>query len=276
MNWYTRLRQRLGSDPRLARVFHGSFSGVVGRGLTLLINVVTLPLTLRYLGRFEYGIWVTVSTSVVMLSVLDLGIANTLNNFIAEAHAENDREKAQRYFATAFWITIFIVAMLAPAFYAAWRTIDWGSSFHLADPAMRATCALCVAIAGGFFLLSLPLTLASRVMSGYQEVHLANYFAMANSVLSLVAIVATVLLHGSLPMLMTLYSAAMLAGPLGLTLWLCFWQRPWSSRCLRGLLRGLCAGCSGRARSSFCCRSPGWSSSTPTTWSSRTSSARRP
>ena len=227
MHWYKRFRQRLNNDKRFSRVLHGGFSGVLGRGLTLLINVVTLPLTLRYLGPFEYGIWVTVSTSVVMLSVLDLGIANTLTNFIAEAHAENDREKAQRYFATAFWITIVIVVVLAPVCYAAWRLIDWGALFHLTNPATRVHCADCVAVAGGFFLLSLPLTLASRVLSGYQQVHLANYFTMANSVFSLIAILATVLLHGSLVMLMTLYSVAMLAGPLSLNLWLCLWQRPW-------------------------------------------------
>jgi O-antigen/teichoic acid export membrane protein len=117
MHWYRRFRQRLTNNPRFSRVLHGSFSGMLGRGLTLLINIITLPLTLRYLGRFEYGIWVTVSTSVVMFSVLDLGIANTLNNFIAEAYAEGDREKAQRYFATAFWITIAIVAALLPVAY---------------------------------------------------------------------------------------------------------------------------------------------------------------
>jgi len=243
MHWYKRFRQRLTNDPRFSRVLHGGFSGVLGRGLTLLINVITLPLTLRYLGGFEYGIWVTVSTSVVMFSVLDLGIANTLNNFIAEAYAEDDREKAQRYFATAFWITIAIVAALLPVAYLVWHLIDWGAVFHVTNPVMRHSCAECVAFAGGCFLLSLPLTLAGRVMSGYQQVHLANYFSMINSVSGLAAILSTVLLHGSLVTLMALYSSAMLVGPLSLNLWLCFWQRPWikplPSKVTQGIIRRL-------------------------------------
>jgi O-antigen/teichoic acid export membrane protein len=48
-------------------VLHGGFCARMGRGLTMLVNVATLPLTLRYLGQLEYGIWVTISTSVVML-----------------------------------------------------------------------------------------------------------------------------------------------------------------------------------------------------------------
>jgi O-antigen/teichoic acid export membrane protein len=243
MYLYTRFRERLRHDPRFSRILHGSLSGVLGRGLTLLISAVTLPLTLRYLGQLQYGIWVTVSTSVVMLSVLDLGIASTLNNFIAQAYAEDDREKAQRYFATAFWITVAIVAVLAPLVYLAWHRVDWGVLFHLSDPALARQAAQSVAVAGAFFLVSLPLTLASRVMGGYQQVHLANYFTMANSVFSLAAILTTVLLHGSLVMLMVAYSTAMLAGPLGQNVWLCLWQRPWikplPSKVTPGVIRRL-------------------------------------
>ena len=227
MNWFNRLRPRFGNDPRFARVLHGSASGLASRGFTLLINIVTLPLTLHYLGRLQYGIWVTVSTSVAMLAVLDLGIANTLTNFIAEAHAKDDREQAQRYFATAFWVTIALMLLLALLSFALWRLLDWGSLFHVDDPVLIHEISLCVAVAGTFLLLSMPLNLANRVLGGFQEVHLANYFSMANTVLSLVAILATVSLHGSLVTLMAAYSGALLAGTLALNLWLCFWQRPW-------------------------------------------------
>jgi O-antigen/teichoic acid export membrane protein len=229
MLWYQRLRQRLLNDPRFARILHGSLSGLMGRGFTLLVSAVTLPLTLHYLGKLEYGLWVTVSTSVTMLSVLDLGIANTLTNFIAEAHAAEDREKAQRYFATAFWVTVGIVLLLAPTMYAVWRIVNWGALFHLSDPVLVAHAAECVAVAGGFFLLSLPLGLAARVLVGYHEVHFTNYFSMANSVFGLLAIGVTILLHGSIVLLIAAYSVAMLVGPLGMNLWLCLWHRPWVS-----------------------------------------------
>lgn len=227
MNLFNRLQARFGSDPRFARVLHGSLSGLASRGFTLLINILTLPLTVRYLGRFQYGIWVTISTSVMMLAVLDLGVANTLTNFIAEAHAKEDRAQAKQSFATAFWVTVAIVLLLAPLSFALWRALNWGSLFHVEDPLLVEEVRRCVAIAGVFFLLSMPLTLANRVLGGYQEVHLANYFGMANSVLSLIAIIGTVWLHGSLVTLMAAYSGALLFGTLGLNLWLCFWQRPW-------------------------------------------------
>lgn len=239
MNWFNRVQARFENDLRFARVLRGSISGLASRGLTLLINVITLPLTLHYLGRLQYGIWVTISTSVVMLAVLDLGVANTLTNFIAEAYAEENRQKAQQYFATAFWITIAIVLLLMPLSFALWRWLNWGSLFHVQDPLLVQEVRRCVAIAGMFLFLSMPLNLANRVLGGYQEIHLANYFAIANSVLSLVAITATIWLHGSLVTLMAAYSGSMLIGTLALNLWLCLWQRPWLKPFPRHVSRGV-------------------------------------
>jgi len=51
---------------------------------------------------------VTISTTVVMLAVMDFGIAFTLTNLIARAFADDDRAAAQRYYATAFWICTVI------------------------------------------------------------------------------------------------------------------------------------------------------------------------
>ena len=174
-----------------------------------------------------------------MLSVLDLGIANTLTNSIAEAYAENDREKAQQSFATAFWVTVAIVLLVAPVSFVLWRMLDWGALFHIDNPFLLQKTKLCIAVAGTFLFFSLPLTLANRVLGGFQEVYVANYFAMANSVLSLIAILATVGLHGSLVTLMVAYSGAMLAGTLGLNLWLFFWQRTWLKPVLRKISRGM-------------------------------------
>ena len=215
------------SDTRLSRVLLGSVSALFGRGLAVLVNAVLLPVILRYLGKLEFGIWITISTSVLMLSVLDLGIANTLTNFIAEAHAEEDQEKAVRFYATAFWITSAAVVLLSPLCYAAWRAIDWGVVFHLSEALQIQHARTCVAVAVAFFLASLPLTLANKVLAGYQQVHLANAFAMVSSVLSLVAILTTVAFHGTIVYLMVSYCAAMLVGTFSLNLWLYFWQRPW-------------------------------------------------
>ena len=243
MSLIARLRHRLQTDARLSSIFKGGASAIAGKGLTLVVNAVTLPLTTRYLGKLEYGIWVTISTSVVMLAVLDLGIANTLTNFISRAYADGDDSTAQRYFATALWITVGIALILALSGTFIFRCIDWGSIFRLHDPQLISQTRTCVAIAYAFFLLTLPLNLARNVFSGYQETHLANAFAAIASVMGLVAIIGTVLLHGTLVTLTATYCSATLLGTLLLNIWLCFWHRPtvapWPRAITRSMARDL-------------------------------------
>ena len=208
-------------------MLHGTLSSVLGRGLAIVVSAVTLPLTVRYLGQLEYGIWVTISSTVVMLSVLDLGIANTLTNFLSESHALNDRERARTYFATGFWLTVGVTVVLAALSALLWRVIDWGALLHLTDTRLVANARIAVAISILYFLLTLPLNLANRVLASLQQTHLANYFAMINSLLGLVAIVGVVLLRGGLVELMATYCAAMLLGSVTLNAWLMLRHTPW-------------------------------------------------
>ncbi|RRA47455.1 lipopolysaccharide biosynthesis protein [Acidipila sp. EB88] len=226
MSLIHRIRERLANDPRLASILHGSFSGLVGRGAGLLISAVTLPLTLRYLGQLEYGVWVTISTSVVMLSVLDLGIANTLTNLVSKAYADRDDEQAQRYIATAFWLTMLVAGCIGLIAYFFWRVADWGAIFHLADAQLVARAKACVGISICFFLVGLPLSLANRVLSSYQQNHLANYFAMINNFLGLVAILVVVATKGSIVTLMAAFCVALLTGTTLLNVWLFVWHKP--------------------------------------------------
>lgn len=202
-------------------------TGAASKGLAILVSAITLPLTVRYLGKLQYGIWVTISTSVMMFAVLDLGIANTLTNFISRAFAESDDVMAQRYFATALWITAAISVVLGLCGAVMLHWLDFGSLFRLhGDMQLAAQARSSTVICFIFFLLGLPLNLANRVLSGYQEVHIANGFAMASSGFGLVAIVATVLMHGGLVALTAAFCVVTLLGALMLNLWLCFWHRP--------------------------------------------------
>jgi len=214
--WHAKLKD----DPRLARVLKGGLSGAVGKATAVLVNAVSLPITIRYLGPEQYGFWVTISTTIMMLAVLDLGIANTLTNSISRAYAERSEEMAKRYYATAFWATSTIAVLLGLLSIVIWPHIDWQKFFGLGDPAVAQQAGKCAAIAFGYALLTLPLGLANKVMGGYQRVPVANMFAMLNSVLGLVAIVLVVRMHGTVVDLMAAFCVAMLTGTILLNLWM--------------------------------------------------------
>lgn len=230
---------KLKDDPRFARVLKGGISGVVAKGTAVLVNAVSLPIAVRYLGPEQYGFWVTISTTIMVLAVLDLGIANTLTNCISRAYAERSDDMARRYYATAFWATCAVATVLALLGVLSWPLIDWGKLFGLHDKAVALQAGMCGAISFGYVLLTLPLGLANKVMSGYQRVPVANAFAMLSSVLSLIAIVIVVQIHGTIVDLMISYCTAMLTGTILLNLWMAFRHEPHIRPTLRRVRLGI-------------------------------------
>ncbi|MDE1163310.1 MAG: oligosaccharide flippase family protein [Acidobacteriaceae bacterium] len=208
-------------------MLHGGASGLIAKLFAVLMSAVSLPLTVRYLGKLEYGLWVTISTTVVMLAVLDLGIANTLTTQIAMTNAEDDQPRAKAYFASAFWSTTGICAILAFVFYGVWSLINWGHLLHVTDPVLVSHTRGAVLAAGLFFFASMPLTLANRVLCGYQEVHLSNYFGIFSNFLNLVAVIGGILMHANLLQLILCYCGAGMIGNLVLNAWLLFYHRPY-------------------------------------------------
>lgn len=215
------------NDRRVSKIIHGGLSAIFGRGVGLLLSAISLPLTVRYLGPERYGIWITASTTVIMLNVIDFGIANTLTNIISRAYAADDRAAAQRFYASALWISTAIALVIALAAALVWGRINWASALNTHSAAATREASLCVAIAFGFFLLSLPLNLVHRVLSGYQQTQITNYFNLMSNILGLGSILLVIRLQGSLVQLMFVYSSTLLAGTLALNLWVVFYDKSW-------------------------------------------------
>ena len=71
---------------RYGRIAKAVSSGAAARLLSAAITLVSLPLAVRYLGAERYGVWATITTTVVWINLLDLGIANTLTNSISRSY----------------------------------------------------------------------------------------------------------------------------------------------------------------------------------------------
>ena len=58
--------------------------------LGLLAVVITVPLTLSYLGEERFGVWMTIASLSGVLSILDLGVGNAMINRVVAAKATGD------------------------------------------------------------------------------------------------------------------------------------------------------------------------------------------
>jgi O-antigen/teichoic acid export membrane protein len=116
---------------RYGRIVKAVSSGAAARLLSAGIMLVSLPLAVRYLGAERYGVWATITTTVVWINLLDLGIANTLTNSISRAYALSDKASASRYFTNALLITGSMAALMGGVFAVVSSRVNWMKLFNV-------------------------------------------------------------------------------------------------------------------------------------------------
>lgn len=226
MNWIrSQLPEQLSGRTR--RITAAASSALVGKIVTILVSLITVPVMVRYLGADRYGIWITISSTITMFLVLDIGISSTLTNLISEAYAKDDRNLAAEYFSTAFWALIGIVTFLGISVASLWHYVPWSELFDLHSALLAHETSRAMAAAFVVFLASMPTGLVVKVLGGYQELHIANFFAAGGGILSLIVVLLVVAIHGGLPLLVGGYAGAMVAANFACLLWVCFIRKPW-------------------------------------------------
>ena len=95
---------------RYQRIIHSTLAATVARGVNLVVSFISVPLAVGYLGRDRYGVWITISSLLMFLSFADFGLGGSLQNALADAYGRQDRVKAQRHVASAFWLLLVRLA----------------------------------------------------------------------------------------------------------------------------------------------------------------------
>ena len=77
------------------------------KGISILVSLQVVPLTINYINPTRYGIWLTLSSIVAWLSYFDLGFAHGFRNRFAEAVAKRICQYYLCSFVSAFFQRIF-------------------------------------------------------------------------------------------------------------------------------------------------------------------------
>ena len=82
------------------------------RGWSGIVYLALIAITLRCLGIYENGIWLAISSIIVWIDTMDLGLGNGLRNTLASAMAQGDTEKARQVVSTTFFMLILVAIPL--------------------------------------------------------------------------------------------------------------------------------------------------------------------
>ena len=215
------------STSRYSRIIQAVWSGTAAKLLTTAVSLISLPLAVRYLGAERYGVWATITTTVVWINLLDLGIANTLTNHVSRAYAADDKAYAARYFTNALVLTVGIAGIVGLIFALVSARIDWVRLFNVNASVSPRELNHTIAAAVALMLLGLPCSLVSKLLAGYQELHRNSYAICVGAVASVAGLVIGVVLRVSMPALFLMSVGCLPLANFANLLLVVTWHKPW-------------------------------------------------
>lgn len=187
-------------------------TGVAARAVAMGASLITIPLTLHYLGHERFGLWMTISSVVAMANFADFGIGNGVLNTIAEASGKEDMEGVRRAISSGFAVLTAIGATLLALFLMVYRFVSWGDLFRVVSPNARAEAGPAMVAFAICFTLNIPLDVVQRVQLGLQQGFRTNIWQLCSSATALLGILAAVHLHLGVAALVLAFAGAPVVG----------------------------------------------------------------
>ena len=152
-------------------------------GFNFLFNLLLVRLTLDYLGKTEYGVWLTLSSILTWFNYLDFGLGNGLRNKLAEAFAKDDLHSAKIYVSTTYAVFSSIILLIIIVFIVVYRFIDWLEIFK-APVYLENELNTLVLLSVIFFLTQFVLRLLTFIINADQKTALNGFFSFSINLLT--------------------------------------------------------------------------------------------
>jgi O-antigen/teichoic acid export membrane protein len=157
------------------------------KGLSLIVSLALVPLTINLLDQEKYGVWMTIFSIVSWFNLMDIGVGNGFRNKFAEAVALDNKDLAKEYVKTLY-SSIFLIAL---GFFVAFSVInfflDWNKVLNLPLD-FDEDISLIVWIVFGLFCLQLYAKNISLIFLSLQKTNLSNLLIFLGNILALVFI----------------------------------------------------------------------------------------
>lgn len=157
------------------------------KGVSMLIGLMLVPMTIHYVSKTQYGIWITLSSIVGWIGFFDIGLGNGLRNNFAEAVAKKKYKLAKIYVSTTYAVVSIIIGVVLSVFLIINPFLKWSSILNT-SMAMESELSVLALIVFAFFSIQFVLKLITTIVTANQQPAKASLFNLIGSVFSLLLI----------------------------------------------------------------------------------------
>lgn len=186
---------------RLKQALLASVSNGTSKLISLLVIVAIVRWGISYLGEERYGLWMTITAMITLMSLADLGINNSLVNLASNSSGKDDALSIRKGIANAIVGLLSMTFIILIFSFIVLRGLDWTSILNLKSQLAIDEAGISVIIFASIFALSLPTAIVQKVLIGLQKGWQANIWIILGQLLSILALWIAIQNESSLPIL---------------------------------------------------------------------------
>ena len=97
------------SEKRSSRLQKNILVSFIAKGWSAIIVLLMVPITLKCLGEYNNGVWLTISSVMLWIDNLDIGLGNGMRNKLAIYLAHGETQRARSLIASTFAMLTYII-----------------------------------------------------------------------------------------------------------------------------------------------------------------------
>ena len=166
-----------------------ALTAMLAKAVAMVTPLITVRITLSYLGEETYGLWSTVTSFFALFAYADLGLGSGLQTELSHASAFEDRTFCKKLISTAYTILSGVAVVLLIGFALAYPYIDWGEIVNAQTEEAKKLAGIVVVAILIPKILNIPMALIQRTQNAMQEGYNTNLWQLVGYLLSLMLVV---------------------------------------------------------------------------------------
>ena len=186
-----------------------AITAMLAKVMSMIIPLVTVRITLSYMGEEIYGLWSAVTSFFTLFAFADLGLGSGLQTELSKASALEDKSIAKRLVSSTYVMLSAVASFFIIVFLIAYPFVDWAK-------VINAETEKTIAIVGSVVMaivipkfLNIPLALIQRTQTAMQEGYRTNLWSCSANLLSLIFVI--IIYYMDLGVLALIWASSMIS-----------------------------------------------------------------
>lgn len=174
---------------RNRRIALTAFTALLAQGVALITPLITVRLTIGYLGKEIYGLWLAISSFFAFMTYADLGLGSGLQTELSHISAYDDNSSARKMISSAYILLTSVSLILIFGLFISFPFIDWAELVNAQSEESIYLAGYVVLVIVVPQIVRIPISLIQRTQNAMQEAYKSNIWNIIGNLLNLFAIV---------------------------------------------------------------------------------------